>query len=266
MTTSIETKFNQDFQKLQQHLTLKGLQQSSIVSYSHGVRRIARYFDYHIYDLSEQKLTDYFTDLLITHSWSSLKLDLYGLKFFYRFVLNEKWPHIDLIKSPRALKIPNIITTSEASRIFRSTRVVSYRVFFFTVYSLGLRISEGLRLEVGDIDSHRMRVHVRDSKGNKDRLVPLPVVTLDVLRRFWSIHRNPTLLFPNRKGGLQCSHVATTPLSQAGVSKALSVVATACGIKKRSLCTLYGTAMRHISLSLVLIYLKCNKFLVTAAF
>ncbi len=55
-----------------------------------------------------------------------------------------------------------------------ATRILSYRVFFFTLYSLGLRLGEGLRLQFGDIDATRARVHIRDAKGNKDHLVPLP--------------------------------------------------------------------------------------------
>jgi integrase/recombinase XerD len=236
MTTPLETRFNQDYQKLLQHLTLKGLQPSTIDAYSRAIRRIGNDFNFDVYDLSEQQLVNFFVDLRSTHSWSAVKQDLYGLKFFYRYVLDVKWPHIDLIKSPRMQKLPNILTVEQAAKVFMSTRVASYRVFFFTVYSLGLRISEGLRLQVGDIDGHRMRVHIRDSKGNKDRSVPLPAVTLDTLRRFWAIHRHPVFLFPNRKGGLVKSHTATTHLAQAGVSVALGKIVAACGIKKRSPC------------------------------
>ena len=50
------------------------------------------------------------------------------------------------------------------------------------------------------MDAQRGRVHIRDAKGNKDRLVPLPEATLALLRRFWQLHRNPVLLFPNRHG------------------------------------------------------------------
>jgi integrase/recombinase XerD len=236
MTTLLETRFTQDYQKLLQHLSIKGLQPSTIDAYSRAIRRIGNYFNYHVYDLTEQQLVDFFVDLHSTHAWSSLKLDLYGLKFFYRYVLDIKWSHIDLVKFPRVQKLPNIVTVEEAAKIFMTTKVASYRVFFFVVYSLGLRISEALRLQVGDIDGQRMRVHIRDSKGNKDRFVPLPNVTLDILRRFWAIHRNPVFLFPNRKGGLEKSRTATTHLAQAGVSLALGKVAVACGIKKRSPC------------------------------
>ena len=76
-----------------------------------------------------------------------------------------------------------------------ATRKLSYRVFFFTLYSMGLRLGEGLRLQVGDIDSINQRVHIRNAKGNKDRLVPLPANTLYILKRFWSVHKHPVFIF-----------------------------------------------------------------------
>ena len=63
-----------------------------------------------------------------------------------------------LIKPPRSQRLPDIVTVVKAKRIFAATRVPSYRVFFFTLYSLGLRLGEGLRLQVGDIDAARDRV------------------------------------------------------------------------------------------------------------
>jgi len=233
MTSSLDTTFKQDYQKHLQHLKLKGLQPKTIEAYSRALRRIGKYFDYAINALSEQQLTDYFVNLLSTHSWSAVKLDLYGLKFFYQHVLHKPWEHIELIKPPRATRLPDIVTVDEAKKLFMATNKLSYRILYFTLYSLGLRLGEGLRLEVGDIDSQRQRVHIRDAKGNKDRFVPLPDMTLTLLRRFWSVHRNPVLLFPNRKGGLKGSHSATTPLDRGGVQTTMRKVVEACGIKKR---------------------------------
>jgi integrase/recombinase XerD len=132
----------------------------------------------------------------------------------------------------------------QAQALFAATRILSYRVFFFTLYSLGLRLSEGLALRVADIDAQRGRVHIRDSKGNRDRFVPLPAATLVALRRFWLEHRNPELLFPNRHGGLRAAAQASTPLDRGGVQRALRQVALACGIKKKSAPTVCATAMR----------------------
>ena len=216
MRASSKKKFNQNYDKHLQHLKLKGLQPKTIEAYSRAIRRIGEYFDHDINDLSKQQLTDYFTDLLGSHSWSAVKLDLYGLKFFYTHVLDKSWENINLIKPPKTQRLPDIVTVEEANRIFMATDRLSYRVFYFTIYSLGLRLGEGLRLQVGDIDAVRHRVHIRDSKGNKDRLVPLPQMTLDLLRRFWSVHRNPVLLFPNRHGGLKGARDACTPLDRAG--------------------------------------------------
>jgi integrase/recombinase XerD len=238
--------FQRDYNKHLQHLKLKGLQPKTIEAYSRAIRRIGKHFDHEINDLSEQQLLDYFADLLSTHSWSSVKLDLYGLKFYYQHVLNKPWQQVDLIKPPRSKRLPNVVTVEEAARLFNATHKLSYRVFYFTVYSLGLRLAEGLNLQVGDLDATRQRVHIRDSKGNKDRFVPLPAVTLDLLRRFWAVHRNPVLLFPNRKGGLKGSHAATTPLDRGGVQKTIGMVVEACGIKKRSPYTACVTAMPPI--------------------
>ena len=194
--------FDQNYQGHLKHLKLKGLQPKTIEAYARAIRRIGKRFDHQIEDLSEQQLTDYFTELLASHSWSAVKLDLYGLKFYYAHVLRRPWVAPGLVKPPKGQRLPDIVSVEEAQRIFAATRVVSYRVFFFTLYSLGLRLGEGLRLQVGDIDALRGRVHMRDSKGNRDRFVPLPHATHQLLRGFWQVHRNPVLLFPNRHGGL----------------------------------------------------------------
>ena len=234
MEASTDTIFQRNYQRHLQHLKLKGLQPKTIDAYSRAIRRIGERFDEQIDNLSEQQLTDYFTDLLASHSWSTVKLDLYGLKFYYTHALRKPWVAPGLIKAPKAQRLPDIVTVAEVQRLIATTRVLSYRVFFFTLYSLGLRLGEGLRLQVGDIDAVRARVHVRDAKGNKDRFVPLPIATHKLLRDFWKVHRNPVLLFPNRQGGLKGSAAATTPLDRGGVQTTLHQVVQACGLKKRS--------------------------------
>jgi len=232
MTASSELTFKRNYATHLKHLRLKGLQPKTIDAYARAIRRIGAYFDHQIEDLSEQQLIDYFTDLLDSHSWSAVKLDLYGLKFFYAHVLHKPWVNVALIKPPKARRLPDIVTVDEAGRLFMATRTLSYRVFYFTAYSLGLRLGEGLRLQVGDIDAARERVHIRDAKGNKDRLVPLPQATLGLLRRFRQVHRNPVLLFPNRHGGLKGARLAATPLDRGGVQTTLHKAVASCGIKK----------------------------------
>jgi len=243
METSSEATFQQRYQQHLQHLKLKGLQPKTIEAYARAIRRVGARFNHQIDDLSVQQLTDYFTELVASHSWSTVKLDLYGLQFYYAHVLRKPWVAPGLIKPPRVQRLPDIVTIAEAQRIFAATRVLSYRVFFFTLYSLGLRLGEGLRLQVGDVDAVRARVHVRDAKGNKDRFVPLPQATHQLLQRFWQVHRNPVLLFPNRHGGRRGAISATTPLDPGGVQRALHQVIGNCGLKKTSPPTACATAM-----------------------
>ena len=246
MTPPIPAHFEQSYQRLQNCLKLAGMQPKTIALYSHGVRRAGAYFDYRIDDLTRSQLTDYFVFIIDALSWSTLKHDLYGLKFYYAKVLDKPWPGADLVKPPKSFTLPDILTVLQAQQIFKATRVLSYRVFFFTLYSLGLRLGEGLRLQVGDIDADRMRVQVRGAKGNRDRFVPLPDNTLQVLRRFWQSHRHPALLFPNRKCGPNRAHLASSPLDRGGVQATLRQVARDCGLKKELRHTACATAMPPI--------------------
>ena len=235
MKTSNNPQFNQNYQKHCKHLRLKGMQPKTIDAYSRGIRRIGEYFDYQITDLTPDQLLDYFHELLERLSWAAVKLDLYGLKFFYTYVLEKPWVNLNLIKPPKTVRIPDILTLDEAQQLFMATQKLSYRVFFFTLYSLGLRLSEGLALEVDDIDAVRLRVHIRDAKGNKDRLVPLPKKTLLVLRQFWLIHKHPRFLFPSRQRGLKQAHKATRTMDRGGVQTAMKQVVRELALKKNLL-------------------------------
>jgi integrase len=108
---------------------------------------------------------------------------------------------------------------------------------------MGLRLSETLSLQVGDVDAERGRVHIRRGKGHRDRLVPLPDLTCQALRALWAKHRHPRLLFPNAVGSPDRIRTATTPMNRGGTQKAVKVLLAECGIKKRSPFTPCATAL-----------------------
>ena len=91
MKASNEKGFERNYALHLQHLKLKGLQPKTIDAYARAIRRIGAYFDHQIGALTEAQLTDYFTDLITSHSWTTVKLDLYGLKFYYAHVLKKPW-------------------------------------------------------------------------------------------------------------------------------------------------------------------------------
>ena len=248
MNTTMPTdpQFQKLYGKFQKCLKLGGLQPKTISAYTRAIRRVGNYFDCRITNLSSDQLLDYFTDLLEGHSWSTVKLDLYGLKFFYTQVLDKPWVDIPLIKPPKTSRIPDILSVGQLGELFAATGKLSYKVFFFTAYSMGLRLGEGVRLTVGDIDSINMRVHIRNAKGNKDRLVPLPENTLHVLRKFWTVHKHPHFLFPSRKRGLNNAHLVDQPLDRGGIQTAMKRVVGQLGIKKKSHAIPCATVMPPI--------------------
>lgn len=248
MNTSLpdHPQFNKYYEKHGKYLRLKGLQPKTIEAYSRAIRRIGNYFDARIDHLTSDQLLDYFNDLLQSHSWSAVKLDLYGLKFFYTNVLKRTWEDIPLIKPPKGTRIPDILTIEQANQLFDATNKLSYKVFFFTIYSMGLRLGEGIKLTVGDIDSVNMRVHIRDAKGNKDRLVPLPENTLRILKDFWSVHKHPVFIFPNRKRGLKNAHLVDSPLDRGGIQTAMKAFVQQIGIKKISCHSLRHSYATHL--------------------
>ena len=125
MPTTTPPAFDRLYQTHLKHLKLKGLQPKTIDAYARALLRVGGYFDYRLEAMTEAQLADYFTDLLASHSWSAVKLDLYGLKFFYTHVLHQPWVAPDLIKPPRAQRLPDILTIAEAQRLFQATEVVS---------------------------------------------------------------------------------------------------------------------------------------------
>jgi len=233
-TMPTDSQFIKYYRKHQKCLKLGGLQPKTIEAYSRAIRRIGNYFDCRIDDLTSDQLLDYFHELLDSHSWSAVKLDLYGLKFFYTKVLGKTWTDLPLVKPPKTKRIPDILNIEQLNQLFAATTILSYKVFFFTTYSMGLRLGEGIRLRVGDIDSTHMRVHIRDAKGNKDRLVPLPVNTLHVLKDFWKVHQHPNFIFPSRKRGVKNARLVTMPLDRGGIQVAMKTVVDQLGIKKKS--------------------------------
>lgn len=247
--------FNKLYQKHCKLLKLNGYRPKTIDAYSRAIRRIGNYFQPATIDgLSTDMLLEYFHDLLKSRSWSAVKLDLYGLRFFYTHVLGRTWQDIPLIKPPKRTKrIPDIVTREELEQIIAATRVMSYKIFYFTIYSMGLRLSEGIHLTVADIDAGRMRVRIRKGKGNKDRFVPMPKKTLVTLRAFWKYHRHPLYIFPNRKRGLKNAHLVDKPLEMGGIQTGLRTVIKQLGLKKRSHVILFDTAMPLICWKQVLI-------------
>jgi site-specific recombinase XerD len=226
MNSTEQQRFDYLYQQHLTNLTLQGMRPATIDAYSRAVRRITSFFDKTPDVLDKADLKCYFENLIKTHSWSTVKLDRNGLQFFYRHTLEREWQWLSIVKPPQVKRIPDIITNQQIGQLISHAKSLRYKVFFLTLYSMGLRLSEALELTVNDIDSQTMTLHIRDGKGGKDRLLPLPHRTLMALRYYWKTHRHPCLLFPGKGKNKQA------PMDKGGIQKALKKVINELGIKK----------------------------------
>jgi integrase/recombinase XerD len=231
----------------------QGKAERTIDSYARAIRRITEFFGLCPDQLTQDHLKDYFSALVKSHSWSTVKVDRNGLQFFYKYVIERPWIWVDIVKPPQKRVLPDILSVKEVERVINGTRELRYQTFILTAYSLGLRLGETLNLRVGDIDSERMKIHVRMGKGKKDRFVTLPDASLKALRAYWVTHRNPQLLFPNGKTA-EIRHNATAPMDRGGLQKSFKVIVKSCGIHKQvtphSLRHCYGAHLVETGLNL----------------
>lgn len=236
-------QFNELYQRHVRLLKLQGKSQKTIDAYARAVRRISKHFDCCPDQLTLEQREEYFSDLVESHSWSTVKIDRNGLQFFWKHVLERDWQWVNIIKAPKVRSLPDILTTIEVEQLIGATRNLRYRVFLLATYSMGLRLSETLALQVGDIDGKRKLVHIRRGKGHKDRFVPLPDLTYQALRALWCKHRNPCWLFPSAVGSPERIRNATTHMDCGGTQAAMKAVVDQCGIKKKSRFTPCATVL-----------------------
>jgi integrase/recombinase XerD len=153
-----ETKrFNELYQRHLRLLKLQGKAQKTIDAYSRAVRRIRDFFDCCPDLLTLDQRETYFSNLVQSHSWSTVKIDRNGLQFFWKHVLDRDWQWVNIVKAPKVQSLPDILTISEVEQLIGATNKLRYRTFLLTTYSMGLRLGEALALQVGDIDENENR-------------------------------------------------------------------------------------------------------------
>jgi site-specific recombinase XerD len=237
MNTNEHARFQALHQRYLTELTLRGKSPKTIDLYTRCLRQVSDYFETCPDQLSTDQLRQYFMHLVEHRSWSLVKIARNALQSFYQYVLAKPWEYVPIVKPPKVQSLPDVLSLEEVGRLISHTRKLSYQVYFLTTYSLGLRLSESLNLTIADVDSHLMRVHVRCGKGKKDRFVPLPLMTLKALRRYWATHRHSGLLFPGGQPPYEAvvgvGSAAPRVMAREGVQKAIKLVALECGIRKR---------------------------------
>jgi integrase len=223
------------YQQSMRALQLAGMSERTQQAYCRSVRMLVEFYNKTPDMISEQQLQDYFLHRKNVDKWSAatMRICYNGIKFFFIQVLKRDWHTLQLIHARREQRLPTVLSVKEARSILNTVRTPQNKAFLTTVYSCGLRLQEALNLQVSDIDTDRMRIHVHRGKGAKDRYVPLPKSTLYALRNYWRLHRNPTWIFPRLGRSGKEGPAANTPMNKSSVQGALRRVLKQLNLKKR---------------------------------
>jgi integrase len=219
-------------------LQLQGYSDSTQTLYVNAVRQLCEHYDKSPGRITEEELRDYFLYGKNVKKWarSTSTVALCGIKFFYKNTIQRPWPTLLFIRPGREKKLPVVLSRDEVRAILSNLELLRYRVCLTTIYSCGLRLSEGTHLKVENIDSARGFIHVQSKgiMGKKDRYVPLPQRTLALLREQWKSHRNKVWLFPSAGRSGKDMPDATRPISNSSVQSAFRKALKTAGLNKKA--------------------------------
>lgn len=200
-------------------------------TYVAQIAKLAKHFRTSPDKLTREQVQQY-QDLLTEQQVTWLPQAVAAMHFFFNKTLQRDWD-IGHCRRRKPKQSRVALSPEEVSRLLAATQPLKARMLFTTMYACGLRVSEGIALELTDIDSQRMVIHIRKGKGRKDRYVPLGETLLAGLRDYWRQERPSHFLFPSPQ--------ADKPWSVSAVRQELRIAVRIAGIEKA--CTTH--TLRH---------------------
>lgn len=243
--------FRNLYQELDDKVRLSGQSSSTLNNYARKLAQLSLHFGKLPQHIGEKEMNKYLASLARqskTPSLSDFKFAVYGLRYCYRLLgMNDKIVRLPSIK--RDTKLPVVLNYQECKALFNAPELLKHRILLALIYSAGLRAREASRLRIADIDSGRMMIHIRQSKYNKDRYVPLSKLILEGLRKYYYACQPVDYLFNGTGPG--------TPLSVRGMQWALRAAVKKCrlqkGITLHTLRHSYATHLLEFGMDIVTI-------------
>lgn len=224
-------------QRMIEDMQLRAFSPRTQQAYLAAVRQLAQHFHKSPDLITDDELRTYFLYLTQERHYAraTVTIALCGIKFFVERTLGKTFTALSLMRPPQTHRLPVVLSRDEVCRILALVRLPVYRVCLITIYACGLRLLEGARLQVAQVDSARGLVHVT-GKGQYDRYVPLPPATLSLLRDHWRTHRSPQWLFPAhaRQGQVYRVVPGGGPISRSSLQSAFHRAVLRSGVAKRA--------------------------------
>lgn len=184
------------------------------------------FFKYHhkkaISELKNEDVVDFNNNYIIKNNFSFSYQNQFvnALKLFFGKI-EKRIIDTDLILRPRGeKKLPNVLSKEEVKAILESLQNAKHKVMLSLIYACGLRRGELLKLKPQDILSDRKLLHIKQSKGKKDRIVPLSDKLLEMLREYYKTYKPKIWLFEGQNEGEPYSEKSLESVLKQAVIKA----------------------------------------------
>ena len=168
-------------------------------SYYRGMRLIHEYCECDPALITQDQFRDYILHVKTIKNWKpkTIRQTVACAKLFFVEMLgHDEWTVFSQIKTKDHDELPPVLTREQVRDLLLHIRLRRYLIPIKLIYCCGLRLSECLSLTIHDILGKQNKLMIRNSKGHKDRMVPLPTSMYEDLRRYWAFHQNPLLIFP----------------------------------------------------------------------
>jgi integrase/recombinase XerD len=240
--------FAELYKRLERKISLSGKSSSTLKNYSRHLAQMALHFNCLPTELDEEQIDDYLHLLQQQHNTPSdsyFKHTVYGLRFAFRLEgLKDNAIVLPSIKHEK--KLPVILSREEVKRLLKTPSLLKHRILLGLLYGCGLRCAEVRNIRLNDIDFNRDRLHIRRSKGKKDRYVPLGKNLIRGLHKYIEAEQPAEWLFNGQPNG-QAGGDFDSRYSQRGVQWAVKQAVKAAGISKETTVhTLRHTYATHL--------------------
>ncbi len=224
------------YQRFKRRMRTSGRSTSTLNNYARHVAKMALHFNYPPFELEDDQIEDYLYLLQQQHdtpSESYFKHTVYGLRFLFRLEgLDDKRVALPCIE--RQEKLPVVLSREEMKRLLKAPGLLKHRILIGLLYDCGLRCLEVRTLQIKDIDLNRRMIHVRQSKGKKDRYISIGKILTEGIKKYldagrplnWLFNGKGDAIIEGRKGGDFDSRY-----SQRGVQWAVKEAVKQAGIK-----------------------------------
>ena len=212
-------------QQIQQRLIIKRYSPSTVSTY---LSCLIHFFNFHkakdIESLSKQDIL-YYLESLVKKGYSKSSQNQYinSIKFYYEKFLEREKQYYFIDRPIKDKKLPIVLSKEEVQCLFNQLYNLKHKTILVLIYSCGLRISELINLKINDIDTQRMLIQIRNSKGNKDRQVQLAEQIHQLIKRYNNEYKPKQFLF----NGLNSYQYST-----ASIQKIIKRAAIKAGIRK----------------------------------